>query len=145
MRGPERYPRVVRVNELLREVLAEELERLSDTDERLRLLTVTAVIAEPDLRHATVLFAALEAPADAALAEARVKLQATIASQVRLKRTPLLAFAADPAVVQGSRIEEILRRVARRAGEEPRGGGPGDGAPGGGAPGGGGPGGRRQP
>lgn len=108
----ERYPRVARVNELLREVVAEELERLADADERLRLLTVTGVVSEPDLRRATVLLAKLEPPADEALAEARIKLQAAIASQVRMKRTPLLAFAQDPAIVAGNRIEEILRRVA---------------------------------
>lgn len=112
--GPARYPRVARVNELLREVVAEELERLSDVDERLRLLTVTAVQSESDLRHATVLLAALEEPAEVALAEARLRLQAAIGRQVRLKRTPLLSFAADPAILEGQRIEGILRDLAER-------------------------------
>ncbi len=100
------------MNEVLREVIAEQLERLADADERLRLLTVTAVVSEPDLRHAKVLFTTLEAPADEALSESRVKLQGAISSQVRLKRTPRLEFLQDPAIVQGARIEEILRRVA---------------------------------
>ena len=38
-----RYPRSARVNEVLREVLAEALERLADADERLALLTITGV------------------------------------------------------------------------------------------------------
>ncbi len=100
------------MNEVLRQVVAEELERLADADDRLRLLTVTGVVSEPDLRHAKVLFALLEPPAEEALGEARIKLQAAIASQVRMKRTPMLAFSQDPAIVQGNRIEEILRRVA---------------------------------
>jgi ribosome-binding factor A len=54
-----RYPRTARINEVLREVIAEELERLADEDPRLDLLTVTHVEAEPDLRHATVLLASL--------------------------------------------------------------------------------------
>ncbi len=112
----ERYPRVARVNEVLREVVAEELERLADADERLRLLTVTAVMSEPDLRHARVLFVSLEPQADEALVEVRVKLQAAISSQVRLKRTPRLAFGQDPAIAEGARIEEILRRVAEGTG-----------------------------
>lgn len=115
----QRYPRVARVNEVLREVVAEELERLADADDRLRLLTVTAVVSEPDLRHARVLLAFLDAPAEEALDGVRVKLQAAISTQVRLKRTPRLGFEQDPAIVQGNRIEEILRRAARAPSEEP--------------------------
>ena len=40
------YP-LARVNQLLRQVLAEELERLADADERLRLVTVTSVDSPP--------------------------------------------------------------------------------------------------
>ena len=43
--GGHRYPRVYRVNQVLREVLAEELEKLADADERLGLATVTGVTA----------------------------------------------------------------------------------------------------
>lgn len=104
-----RYPRTARVNETLREVIAEEIERLGDSDERLAMLTVTAVDADPDLRHAKVLFASLAAVAEEALGESRVRLQAAIARQVRFKRTPQLSFVADPAVAAGGRVEEILR------------------------------------
>ena len=104
-----RYPRTARVNESVREVLAEELERLADTDDRIGLLTVTAVKVDPDLRHATVLLASLSDPAKEALEEDRVRLQAAIGHQLRMKRTPLLSFQVDPAVTTGSRIEDILR------------------------------------
>jgi len=104
-----RYPRTARINEVLREVIAEELERLADEDPRLDLLTVTHVEAEPDLRHATVLLASLPDEAVEALAEHRVKLQAAIGRQVRLKRTPQLAFETDPAVASGQKVEDILR------------------------------------
>ena len=46
------YPRSRRVNAIIQEVLAEEIERL--TDPRLGLVTVTGVDADPDMRHATV-------------------------------------------------------------------------------------------
>ena len=62
-----RYPRTARLNELLREVLAEELERLADHDERLTLITVTGVEIEADLRHAKVLFSSLAGEASEAL------------------------------------------------------------------------------
>jgi ribosome-binding factor A len=108
------YPRAARVNEVLREVLAEAIEKLADTDDRLTLLTVTGVHADPDWRHATVLFASLSDDARTALAEVRPRLQALIASQVRLKRTPQLAFAVDAAVATGQRVEEILRDIRDR-------------------------------
>jgi ribosome-binding factor A len=80
-----RYPRTARVNEVLRQVVADELERLADVDERLRLLTVTGI--ETD------------------------RLQAAIGRQVRMKWTPLLTFVADPAVATGMRVEQLLRGI----------------------------------
>ncbi len=102
---------MARVNEVLREVLADEIELVAGSDPRLEMVTVTAVSCEPDLRHVTVLLASLPEPARAALGEARARLQAAVAHQVRLKRTPLLTFEADPAVAHGERVEEILRAI----------------------------------
>jgi len=110
-KSPTPYPRTARVNEVLREVVADGLERLSDTDDRLRLITVTAVETTPDLRRATVYLSSLSDDAAAALAEQRVAVQRQINRQVRLKRTPLLAFLPDPAVVHGHQVDEILRRL----------------------------------
>ena len=105
------FPRTARINESLREVLADALERMEDLDERLGLLTITAVVCDPDLRHAVVFFSSLDDEERAALGEARIRLQAAISSQVRLKRTPQLRFEADPAVAAGQRVEEILRAI----------------------------------
>jgi len=105
------YPRTARVNEILREVLADALERLEDLDERFELLTITAVECDPDLRHAVVFFSSLDEAEATALAEARVRLQSAISSEVRLKRTPQLSFIADPAVEAGQRVEDILRSI----------------------------------
>jgi ribosome-binding factor A len=103
---------------VLREVVADSLERLADGDDRLGMLTVTAVEVTPDLRQAVVYLSSLPEPAAEALGEHRAQLQQAIGRQVRMKRTPLLSFDTDPGVVQGSRVEEILRRIhddARRA------------------------------
>lgn len=112
-RNARRYPRRFRVNELLREVLADELERLEDDDERLGMLTITAVESEPDLRHATVFLSSLPDTAEEALADHRTRLQAAIGREARLKRTPQLSFEVDPGVTQGQRVEEILRGLHR--------------------------------
>ncbi|MGH9102620.1 MAG: ribosome-binding factor A [Acidimicrobiales bacterium] len=114
------------MNELLREVVADALERLADADERLRLLTVTAVRCEPDLRRASVLLSELPAEAAAALDENRPRMQRAVADQVRLRRTPQLSFCADPAVEAGQRVEQALRRAretGQPAGRQPGGSG----------------------
>jgi ribosome-binding factor A len=105
------YARTARVNEVLRQVLADSLERMQELDERLGLLTITAVKCEPDLRHAIVLFSSLSEEELEALEDDRVRLQSAIAQEVRMKRTPQLRFMADPAVAAGQRIEEILRQI----------------------------------
>ena len=116
--GARNYPRMARVNEVLREVLAEAVEREASNDPRLELATVTAVRCDPDLRHATVFFASLPAPAAEALAEARPRLQSAVAHGVRIKRTPQLSFEPDPAVAYGERVESVLRGL-RSKGELP--------------------------
>jgi ribosome-binding factor A len=110
-RQPQRqYPRTARVNELVREILGDALERVDD--DRLQLVTVTHVHVDPDLRHATVEFSSLgegEDEALEALAEHRIKLQSEIARQARLKRTPELRFVVDTFIARAARIEDLLR------------------------------------
>ena len=105
-------PRMLKVNSTLREVLAEEIERMSDS--RLEMVSVTGVETSPNLRHAVVYIDLLGAdPADAlkALDHASHRLQSVIARQVRMKYTPVLEFAVDPGVRGGERIDAILRSL----------------------------------
>ena len=118
-RAPAPYARTARVNQVLREVVADAIERMADTDERLRLVTVTAVDTAPNLSHATVYLSSLPDDAGDALRAQRAQLQAAIGRQVRMKRTPQLDFDVDPAVVHGLRVEEILRRLQDGPGPEP--------------------------
>ena len=109
------FPRTARLNHLIHEIVAEEIERLDD--ERPGFLTVVGVEVEPDLRRATVWYTTLAdddtEPDAGALAEAlednRVRLQAAIARQARIKRTPELVFQPDTVIVQAQRVEDILR------------------------------------
>jgi ribosome-binding factor A len=117
MPSSRRYPRTLRVNEAVREALADELGRLSDP--RLEMVTITGVDTSPDLRHATVWFSALgrqDDDLDAALRSAGPHLRATLGKHVRLKYLPALHFRPDPAIEAGQRIEEIIRDMRR--GEE---------------------------
>ncbi len=105
------YARSLRVNQVLRQIVAEELERLADADERLRLVTVTSVDTSPDLRQATVYLGSMDEDVAEALEERRAHVQHSVARQVRMKRTPVLSFEADPAIAAGARVEEVLRRL----------------------------------
>ncbi len=104
------YPRSARVNQILREVISEELVRLSDIDERLGLLTVTGVATSPDMRQAMVYFDSLDPRVAEALEERRAQIQGSVNAQTRLKRTPKLSFMADPAIASGNAVENVLRR-----------------------------------
>lgn len=105
--------RMLRVNSTLREVLAEEVERMNDS--RLEMVSITGVNTAPDLRHAVVYFDVLgsedHAPALEALGRAAKRLQSAVGRQVRMKYTPTLEFRIDPGVIGGERIDAILRSL----------------------------------
>ena len=102
------YPRTLRVNQVLRQVVAEELERLADADE-VPMVTVTSVEVATDMRTAVVYLASLDEETADVLEEQRGHLQHLIGTQMTMKRTPRLSFRADPAIAAGSRVEELLR------------------------------------
>jgi ribosome-binding factor A len=115
-----RYPRTARLNEVLREILAEALEHISGNDDRLELVTITGVEVESDLRHAVVFYTARTEDAQQALEDHRVKLQSYVARETSVKRTPQLSFLVDAGVTSGWRIEELLKGLDARdeAGDE---------------------------
>jgi ribosome-binding factor A len=103
-----------RVNEALREVLSARItEGLKDP--RIGFVTVTAVETSPDLSHARVYVSVLGDDPErettlAGLASSHGVLQAQIASELRMKRTPTLEFAYDPSVDHSMRITELLEQ-----------------------------------
>jgi ribosome-binding factor A len=112
--APRQYPRAARVNEVVRETLADELERMSDP--RLGLVTLTGVEVSPDIRYADVYYSAFGTPDEQAqssnaLRSASPRLRAVLGKQVRLKFVPELRFHEDPAIAQGRRIEEVIRSI----------------------------------
>jgi len=105
---------------LLREVLAEELERIDDP--RLELVSITNVEVDADLNRAIVSFDSLAGPeGDAEILEAfgarRVRLQAALARQIHARKTPVLQFRPDEVIRSAERIDELLRREAGEPGE----------------------------
>ncbi len=107
--------RMRRVNESVREVVAEGIGELKDP--RIGLVTVTGVRVTPDLQEATVFISTLgnERKRRAALeglASAHGVLQARINRELSLRRTPQLTFAYDDAVERGVRMTKLIDDLA---------------------------------
>jgi ribosome-binding factor A len=105
-----------RVGEEIREVLAEEIQKLKDP--RVGFVTVTGVKMTPDLRRAWVYYTsygddAARAGTRAALRSARAHLRSAIGNQVRLKFLPELEFEEDATIEQGERIDRLIALVHR--------------------------------
>ena len=104
-----------RVNEAVREVLSEAVGELKDP--RIGFVTVTGVETSPDLRHARVFVSVLgdERKRErtlAGLTAAHGVLQARIARELRMKRTPQLAFEYDQSVERGVRMSRLIDELA---------------------------------
>jgi ribosome-binding factor A len=81
-----RYPRTARLNESLREVIADELTRIND--ERLDLVTITAIDVDAEMNRANVFFDSLAGTEGddgilEVLNEYRVRIQSAVGRQVR--------------------------------------------------------------
>lgn len=107
-------PRMRKVNELVREVVADSVHDLKDP--RIGFLTITGAETSPDLRHAVVYYSVLgtdeeKAATAAGLARATPRIQSEVGSQTKLRHTPKLEFRVDPSIDQGLRISEILKSM----------------------------------
>ncbi len=107
--------RMRRVNAAVREVLAEAIGELRDP--RIGFVTVTGVDTSRDLRHAQVFISVLGSDKKReqtleGLDAAHGVLQARIARELRLKRTPQLAFEYDPSVERGVRMTQLIDDLA---------------------------------
>ena len=107
--------RMRRVNEAIRESLAEGLVELKDP--RIGFVTVTGVETSPDLRHARVFVSVLGSEKTReqtlrGLESAHGVLQARLASELRIKRTPQLTFEYDPSVEHGVRMSQLIDELA---------------------------------
>ena len=110
-------PRSARVGETLREIIAEDLVRFDD--ERLSFVTVTGIDVDPELNRAIVFFDSLagedgDEEIIEALGEYRIRLQSSIARQIKTKKTPILEFRPEIAIRSSERIDEILRADRER-------------------------------
>jgi ribosome-binding factor A len=107
--------RMRRVNEAVRQVLSEAVGELKDP--RIGFVTVTGVETSSDLRHARVFVSVLGPDRTreqtlAGLAAAHGVLQSRLARELRMKRTPQLAFEYDPSVERGVRMSQLINELS---------------------------------
>ncbi|MFN2627854.1 MAG: 30S ribosome-binding factor RbfA [Gaiellaceae bacterium] len=107
--------RMRRVNESVRQVLAEAVGELKDPG--IGLVTVTGVVTSADLRYATVYVSVFGSELKRERSLARLEaahgvLQARLGRELRMKRTPQLTFEYDPTVERGVRMTKLIDELA---------------------------------
>lgn len=122
----DRTDRMARVNDLLRDTVAEVVAgELKDPRLDVPLLSVTEVRASRDLRHARALVSVMAEPNDSAEAQAASLQGALVAlrsaepfvhrmlrKKLRMKRIPLVAFERDDRIALSVEVNERLRALA---------------------------------
>jgi ribosome-binding factor A len=111
--GRQQFSRSDRISEQVREVVANELERIGD--ERLELVTITGVRIDNELARAEVFYSAMVAEEEGRLDEVeeafgdvRWPVQQVVNRTVRARRTPQIEFLPDDTLSSALRIEDIL-------------------------------------
>ncbi len=110
--APRDYPRTARLNELLREIIASQIDRIDD--DRMGWVSVSGVDVDTELTLARVYLSSLEDDMTGSvevLEEHRGAIKKAIGDQARLRRVPDLLFITDPAIQSGGRVEEILSEL----------------------------------
>ena len=100
-----------RVNEAVKQVLSEAVRELKDP--RIGFVTVTGAQVTTDMAYATVYISVLgdeekRARTLKGLEAAHGFLQGRVARELKLRRTPRLAFEYDPSVETGVRMSQLI-------------------------------------
>ena len=110
--------RIVRVNELLKRVLADLMETLALNEENGCIISITRVECASNLKSAQVYVSILGAKNDEAeqrvirrLIERKAEIQTLMSQEVILKYTPVLQFILDKSVSEGDRVLDLLRQM----------------------------------
>jgi len=107
--------RMRRVDEAIRQVLGEAMAG-EVKDPRVGFVTVTEVRTSADLQHARVYVSVLGDPAQRqasleGLRSAHGFLQARVAGELRLKRTPTLQFIYDDTTDRAMRVDALIDEI----------------------------------
>ena len=116
--------RITRVNELLKREIGTALFTMMAEDEAdLSTITITNVIASPNLRNAKVSVSIRDtdekrAEVLAALQRHRIELQQLINKNMSLKYTPRLSFVLDMSIEKGDHVLQVLHALEHEGDDE---------------------------
>ncbi len=108
--------RILRLNDLLREEIADLLRRETDDPELQTLISITEVDTSSDLSVARVYFSTLGDDEQTVRVFRRLRKAARffrreIAQRLNLRHTPELDFQPDPSLARGARIMALLDEI----------------------------------
>ena len=110
--------RIVRINELLKRVLADLMETLGFNEEHGCIISITRVDCASNLQSAYVYVSILGAKGEEEeqriirrLIERKSEIQALMMQEIILKYTPVLQFIHDRSVADGDRVLDLLRHM----------------------------------
>ena len=110
--------RIVRINVLLKRVLADLMETLGFNEEFGCIVSVTRVDCASNLKSAGVYVSILGAKSEEEeqriirrLIERKSEIQALMSQEIILKYTPVLQFILDRSVADGDRVLDLLRHM----------------------------------
>ena len=105
--------RIQRVNEVIRDEIAELLRRETEDPELQTLISITEVDTSPDLRAAKVYVSTLGDDEEMVRVLRRMRhasrfFRRELARRLNLRHTPELDFQLDPSIARGARILKLL-------------------------------------
>ena len=108
--------RIDRVATLIKQELASLLARHELRDPRIGFVTITDVKVSDDLKHAKVYYSVLgddtvKEETAKGLEHSRGYLQQDLATNLKLRFTPRLAFSMDSSLDEGNKIDSIIRKI----------------------------------
>ena len=108
--------RIERVNELIRQEIADLLHREIQDPRLSAMISITGVETSPDLRSATVRVSIMGSEEDvqqamAALRRASGYFRHEMSARLRLRHVPELTFKLDTSIQEGARVLELLREI----------------------------------
>ena len=112
----ERSRRLVRINEQLREEIADLIRRELKDPRLAGLISVTAVEAAPDLATGKVFVSVMGSEEDkkaslATLRHAAGFFRHELTERLRLRRVPELVFQLDQSIERGDHVLDLLRQL----------------------------------
>lgn len=115
-----KYPRKLRVADLIKEEIADIIHR-KVKDPRIQGLTITSVRMTDDLKEATIFYCETFHKSDraelaGAIASATGFIRRELSERLRLKAIPKLSFVYDDSFEYGERIERILEMLHTKDG-----------------------------